>query len=233
MPKTNNEEYNKFIKENEIDLVDKEQLTLWLDQLTNKSRPKGCSIEQAQGLLTMIYYSGARPSEIVEVCAKDINKKKYERQWVYEIRLITLKNGNTRTIPIPINKQTTQLYKYAKKYPDEHYIFYSFRKNIKIKAKWDLQKDILIKENGVITNDKHIVHKEKEYFRRGHMLNYYTKIWTGKLAYFFRHHRFSFMADKGASDTDIQFFKGAKSPSSVEPYKHMSLKRKEKLVKFY
>jgi len=41
------------------------------------------------------------------------------------------------------------------------------------------------------------------------------------------------MSDKGASDNDIQFYKGAKSPASVEPYKHMSTKRKQKLVKYF
>ena len=75
--------------------------------------------------------------------------------------------------------------------------------------------------------------KTKTYIKRGGLLNYYSKIWTGKLAYFFRHHRFSYMADKGASDNEIQFFKGSRSPHGVEPYKHMSVQRKEKLAKYF
>lgn len=233
MPKTTNEEYNKFITQNEIELIDQDQLQEWLDNMPNKKIPPKCSVEQAQALLISMYYTGARPSEIVEVCGKDIYKKKYENKSVYEIKLITLKKGISRNIPIPINKQTKLLYDYAKKQHPELFIFYSFRKNAKIKVSWNVSKDILIKENGVITQDKHIEHKQKEYLRRGHMLNYYTKMWTGKLAYFFRHHRFSFMADKGASDNDIQFMKGSRTPKSVEPYKHMSIQRKSKLTKFF
>lgn len=233
MPKTNNEEYNKFVKQNEIELIEKETLQEWLNKIPLSNLPKHCDPIQAKALLVLTYYTGARPSEIVEVCAKDIVKKKYTKKWVFEIRLVTLKGGFTRNIPIPINTQTKLLFNYAKKYPDEQYIFYSFRKNAKIKVSWDNTKDMLVKENGEITIEKHTEHKQKEYYRRGHMINYYTKHWTGKLAYFFRHHRFSYMADKGASDSDIQFFKGARSARSVEPYRHMSVKRKEKLVNWF
>lgn len=233
MPKTNNQDYNKFLKENEIELIDQDQLQEWLDKMTTAHLPRKCSLEQARALLIMIYYTGARPSEIVEVCGKDIVQKKYKRQRVFEIKLITLKRGTVRHIPIPVNKQTRFLYDYAQKQHPEQFIFYAFRKNTKIKVKWSIKKPILIKENGKIIQDTHIENKQKEYLRRGHTLNRYTKMWTGKLAYFFRHHRFSYMADKGASDNDIQFVKGAKSPNSVAPYKHMSIQRKEKLAKLF
>jgi len=233
MPKITNEHYLQFIKQNEIELIETDQLKDWLDSLGELKHPRKGSIEQSKALLTAIYFTGARPSEIVDVCAKDINQKKYSRQWVYEIKLSTLKGGISRSIPIPKTPLTTKLYEYAKKQYPEAYIFHSFRSLCKNKVHWTQNKDMIVKENGNITHETFSETKSKEYIRKGKKVNDYISQWTGYPAYFFRHHRFSYMSDKGASDNDIQFYKGAKSPASVEPYKHMSTKRKEKLAKYF
>jgi len=222
-----------FLKQNEIELIESDQLQEWLDTLETQKHPRKGSIEQSKAMLIAFYYTGARPSELVDVLARHIEQKKYSRQWVYEIKLQTLKRGITRTIPIPKNKQTTMLYEYAKKQFPEAFIFFAFRSLSKNKVHWIQNKDMIIKENGEIRHDTYTEYKTKEYTRKGKKVNDYIIQWTGYPAYFFRHHRFSYMSDKGASDNDIQFFKGAKSPASVEPYKHMSTKRKEKLAKYF
>jgi site-specific recombinase XerD len=56
-------------------------------------------------------------------------------------------------------------------------------------------------------------------------------LWTGRPAYWFRHHRFSSMYAQGANDSEVQLFKGAKDPSSVNAYKHMSKKMAKSILK--
>jgi integrase len=233
MPKITNEYYLKFLKQNEIDLIESTQLTEWIKDLPKKKHPRKGSVEQSRALLICLYFTGARPSEIVDLCAKDIELKKYPRQWVYEIHLKTLKGGISRSIPIPKNPLTIKLYEYSKKQYPEAFIFYAFRSLSKNKVRWKQNKDMIVKENGEVRHETFVENKFKEYIRKGKKVNDYIVQWTGYPAYFFRHHRFSYMADKGASDNDMQFYKGAKSPASVEPYKHMSTQRKQKLAKYF
>lgn len=233
MPKITNEHYLQFLKQNEIDLIETDQLEEWLNKLGDLKHPRKGSIEQSKALLVCVYFTGARPSEIVDLCAKDIEQKKYSRQWVFEVKLKTLKGGISRSIPIPKNKYSQVLYDYAKKQFPEAFIFYSFRSLCKNNVHWTQNKEMIVKENGETRHETFTENKSKEYIRKGKKVNDYISQWTGYPAYFFRHHRFSYMSDKGASDNDIQFYKGAKSPKSVEPYKHMSTKRKEKLAKYF
>jgi len=233
MPKITNEHYLLFLKENEIQLIEKETLGEWVKDLKNKKHPRKGSLEQSKSLLIALYYTGARPSEIVDLTAEDVVQKKYLHQWVYEIKLKTLKRGVSRSIPIPKTYLTQQFYEYTKKQFPKAFIFYSFRGMLKNKVSWTRSKDMIVKENGEIRHEKFSDTKTREYIRKGKKVNDYIVQWTGYPAYFFRHHRFSYMSDKGASDNDIQFFKGSKSPASVEPYKHMSTQRKEKLAKYF
>lgn len=233
MPKITNQYYLQFLKQNEIELVETPQLQQWLEEIPNKKMPRKCSIEQAKSMLITQYYTGARPSELVDIMAKNFNKSVYDKTRVFEITLETLKGGIKRTIPIPINKETVSAYEYAKKQHPEAYIFYSFRSLNKNKVKWSTKKEVLVKENGVLSREIISENKSKDYIRKGKKVNDYFTLWTGRPAYFFRHNRFSIMSDKGASDAEIQFVKGSKSPKSVQPYKHLSSRTKKKLTKYF
>lgn len=233
MPKITNPYYLQFLKQQEIEFVELPQLRSWLEEIPRQKLPRKCTIDQAKALLIILYYTGARPSELVDICGKHINRVLYERQRVYEVTLETLKGGIKRTIPIPITPETTFLYEYAKKQYPEAYIFYAFRKLLKNTVHWSLNKEMIVKENGVITRELITDAKQKDYIRKGKSVNFYITLWTGRPAYFFRHNRFSIMADKGASDNEIQFVKGSRSPKSVQPYKHLSTKTKKKLAKFF
>jgi len=233
MPTIKNEYYLQFMKEGLIELVNEEQLQEWLEEVPNQKKPKKCSNEQAKTLLTIVYYSGARPSELADLCSKHFNKNKYERTRVYELTLETLKGGIKRVIPIPVNPETTKAFNYAKKLYPEAYLFASFRHLGKNSIHWVSKKEVYVRENGVLTKENLQETKNKTYFRKGHKINDYITLWTGRPSYFFRHNRFSIMANKGASDQQIQFVKGSKSIKSVEPYKHLSSNTKKKLMKYF
>lgn len=223
-----------------IELVPPELLTAWLEGIKEKKRPSKCDIPTARALLILVYYTGARPGEIVELKPKDITQKNYvvpkrkHQKKVYEVTLTTLKKGDkVRVLPIPVNEHTTEMFTTVKKQYPEMRIFHAFYTNAKNPVNWKQKKQMLVKENQEVKLEAFTLNKHKDYIKTSFKIYWYIKQWTGLPPYYFRHNRFSFMADKGASDRDIQYYKGSKSAKSVAPYRHLSTQAKEKLTEYF
>lgn len=233
MPKIKNPYYRQFLENQYIELVEQDQFTLWLDGIKDKKIPPKSTIAQARALFISIYYTGRRPSEVVSLKPEDINKVKEGKKYYIKLNYLTLKRGLRNTIWLPYNKHTKEMYNYVKNLPPGMFVFYSFRSPTKNNVSWNTKKEILIKENGKLSREVYSEKKSKCYERLGNKVNFYCLEWSGRNAYFFRHNRFSLMYSNGANDNQVQLFKGAKDPKSVNPYKHMSKKMAKDITKLF
>jgi len=196
--------YKQFLEQGVIQIIDKEKFKEFLNAIEHKY------IEHARALMILLYYTGRRPSEILELTHKDV--KLYKNH--IEIQFLTKKGGKGTVIMIPKDDITEELWTFFEKHvghPDA-YIFWMFRSN-KVKV-----------VNG------------KEYRDVSAKLYYWVKKWGSKVGldvtqYFFRHNRLSDLAMKGADPYDLMYFKGAKDIKSVMPYLHISADRAKKLAR--
>jgi integrase len=233
MPKIKNPEYKQFIEHGYIELIEEPKFLEYLDQIKNKKLPRKCDLKQARALFICLWYTGRRPSEIANIKAEDVEKIKEKHKYYIKIKYQTLKKGLKNTIWLPYNKTTKEMYLFMINRLPQMYCFWSFRSLNKATTKWKVSKQILVKENGKLHKEEYTENKQKQYIRTGKKIDTYCKEWTGLPAYFFRHNRFSLMYSKGATDSQVQLFKGAKSPGSVQMYKHMSKQMAKDITKLF
>jgi hypothetical protein len=189
-------------------------------------------------LFITLFYTGRRPSEIADIQGKTIKKTRVEGKFVYQLDIKTLKGGNISPISLPINEYTKEMFDYISNRPPEMYAFWAFRKENKNPVKWKTNRNMLVKTSfadgtNQISSERYEENKVKTYIRKGGLVNYYSMLWTGRPSYWFRHHRFSDMYAHGATDAEVQLFKGAKDPKSVNAYKHMSSRMAKSIVKTF
>lgn len=168
---------------------------------------------QAKALVTLLYYTGARPGEILELKGQDVLR---EKNYMY-LHLSTLKGGIPRKITLSFRKPyIKEAWAYIKQVFPTWYIFHKYRgsySRLKTTKKGDM----------------------KEYKEVSYKLRYYFKKWFKDIPvppYFLRHNCFSIMAEKGASDQEIRMAKGARTVKSVAPYIHLSKKRAIRISRF-
>lgn len=233
MPRIKNKYYRQFIDYGQMDLVEKPLFVQWLKGIKKHKLPRRCTLKQAEALFICVYYTGRRPDEIANLKGEDVEKVHEGKKYYIKISYLTLKGGVRNTIWLPFNVYTKKMYEYMKNRPPEMFCFWAFRSPTKNTVKWASRKDILVKEDGKLHHEKYVENKSKVYTRLGNKINYYCVLWTGRNAYFFRHNRFSLMYANGASDEQVQLFKGAKDPKSVNAYKHMSKKLAVSITKLF
>lgn len=212
MAKIMNENYNKFLKEGNIELITEDQLKQALNNI------KGKNIKEGRALLICAYATGARPIEYLNLKGKDIRLEKHE---IY-IKLPAAKNGLPRDIPISIRRMPLikELYKYSTTCMPEMFIFWHFRTNG--------YRRLYKCKNGEI----------KEYIEYTDGLRYHFNRWFENVIkgsippYFLRHNRFSKMMAKGATTEQIRLWKGSRTLASVTPYTHLSKDMARKASKF-
>lgn len=196
-------------------------LQKWLDKIPTTKRPKGTSEEQCYALMVLLWYSGARPGELMEL-KKENMYPLLDSKGVYGIALTlrTLKHGEDyRKISIPYNKITQQMYNYVQNSPPDTYYFYNWRAfHLPIKHKWTTHQVIYVREQGKLLPEDSHQQKEKAYLIHSRRTWDYIHTLTGLPPIYFRHHRLSWMAKLGASNTQMKEYKGAKSFNSVTPY---------------
>lgn len=202
-----NKNYRQFLDTGIIELISEDQLKMALNNVKGKYRKEG------RALLIVMYYTGARPIEILGLKSKDITKQKNR----VLISLKTAKRGVPRTIQLKCNlPMAKELYDYAASSFGEALLFYHFRNEYVRKT---------ITKKGEIRIKTSITDK----------LRYYFKIWFMNIIdispYYLRHSRFSKLAQKGASDRLLMQMKGAKDSKSIQPYIHMSKEGSDKLAK--
>jgi integrase len=204
MAKIKNKEYKEFLETSLIRTLN----TNHLDQaLKNVKGIHGKYIAEGRSLLIILYFTGARPAEVLRMIAKDIQKDgHYITAFVPPV-----KNGRPRRLYFAIkNKYMKEVLKFANNiYPDQ-ILFWHYKGNHT--RKYTTKKGI-----------------KKEYREDTNKIRYHVSKWfTGVLStgtippYFLRHNRFSSLAENNATDNEIMIYKGAKDKRSINYYIHMS-----------
>lgn len=205
-----NPHYRKFLDKGEIDLVTPEQIKAALSNITGKNTRAGRS------LLIALYYTGARPNEILSILGKDIDTDGKH----ITIQTPASKRGLPRKIYLPKNELTEELLKYARTTFPELPLF---------KPYISTYTRIRTTKKGASENTE----------KTDKLRYYFAKWFKGVIEpppppYFMRHNRFSQLSANGASTEQIRLIKGAKTPASVTPYIHLSsaeAKKTSKLIK--
>lgn len=198
MPKIKNENYNRFLKEGIIELLEISDIQRAANNITGKYQKQG------RALLFTLYYTGGRPAEILELQPKKINKDANN----ITIQVPGKKGGLPRTIYLNIKKPgVKEIWEYSQTLHPEAFMFFNYRNNY----------------TRVYTNKKGLQTTNKETTDK---LRYYIKKWfTGVLditPYYLRHNRFSKLSQAGATMDQLRQLKGSKTLESIHPYQHMS-----------
>lgn len=205
-----NKIYLDLLNEEFIDTIQIDTINKAMENIDN-SRFK--YKDQAKTLLTFLYYTGARPAEILELLGKDVTK---EKNYIF-LSLKTLKYGRPRKLALPIYKPfIKEAWNYSKQVFPTWFIFNNFRSKYIRRT----------------TSKKG---EPKTYHEVSAKLRYYFKLWFKDIEicpYLLRHNRFSIMSERGASDEDIKRAKGARTLASVEPYIHLSKKKAKSFTRF-
>lgn len=190
-------------------------------------------LEQARALVILLFYSGRRPAEIVQLTRAGIRKTGE----MLRVALPTLKRGHQQTIFLPLNKHTQEVWDWVSSrwLPFETKpVFESFLYKTLVYAK-KAKRD---SDNRIIRNAKGEIEFERVPYQRFTTLNYWFKKWSNAVRpqdvlppYIFRHNRLTQLAEAGASLWELKEFKGAKRLESVEPYIHITGAGMQKIAK--
>lgn len=209
MSKISNKLYREFLDTGQIQTLSDEDIKKALENV------KGKNAEQGRALLLMLYYTGARPYEVLKLKSKDVVK---EKNYIV-ITLTGAKKGLTRPIRLKYRLQLVkEIWNYASKIMPEMFLFYNYQSNYK---------RTIVNAKGEI-----IVYHEISAKLRYHFNKWFQDV--DITPYFLRHNRFSRMMqeNKNCTAEHIRVAKGARSYSSVTPYLHMSKKSSEEIAKF-
>lgn len=197
--KIKNPNYRKFLDEGIIETLSQEEIKQALSNIRGRYKIEG------RALLICLYFTGARPSECLEIQGKDIIKK--GRHFV--VKLKAKKRGLPRPVYLMNNDLTRELYKYAASMFPNMFIFHNFKNNY-IRRR-------INKKGEIITT---IETTNKVYY---HIHKWFQGVVDYSISpYFLRHNRFSKIAEAGATAEQIRQLKGSKDIGSVFPYLHLS-----------
>lgn len=209
LTKIKNKAYRKFLDTGEIDTISNSEIRKALYNIKGKNQDEG------RALLLTLYYTGARPNEVLRLRSKDV----YRKDAYVAISMPGSKGGLSRIIYLQYAQPLVrEIYHYAKSLFADMYMFHSFR-NIYVRK--------VRKKNGEIVERKEISGK----------LNYFIKkcfqgVIEGSIPpYFLRHNRFSKLAMNDASDREIQLLKGCRGSGSIGYYTHLSSKSAKKVAR--
>lgn len=207
--KIKNKWYNKFLKEGIIDTLGEEDIEKALLNV------KGKYMKEGRALIILLYYTGARPAEVLDLKSKDVTKK----DTYILIKVRGAKKGRARTIYLRYKlKLVKELYKYISSVYDEMFLFFHFRSNY-----------TRVTENK--RGDK-VEYLETTSKLRYYFIRWFANVLEGSIPpYFLRHNRFSKMMEAGLTAEEIKQMKGSKTVKSVEPYLHLSTRTAKKLAR--
>lgn len=207
--KIKNENYRQFLDEGIIDLVTESQIMQALKNITGRYTREG------RALLIALYYTGARPNEILRLKGKDFGRDKS----YMTVKVKGSKKGLARTLYFPYKLPLIkELYHYARSLFEEQFIFYHYKssyiRTVKHKDGTTSQRED--------TTDK----------LRYHLQKWFKGVIEGSITpYFLRHNRFSQLSQAGADREEIRMLKGSRSTESVSYYIHMSSKSAKDVAK--
>lgn len=200
-----NKHYKDFLEGHFIEILTEEHIKRVLNNIDHKYK------DEARALIIAMYYTGARPVEILNLKGQDVKKAGPGM----EIYIRTAKRGKPRTITLSFHKRelVKELYKYAScAFPDA-FVFFHFRtKHYKqYRTKAGIKTRLSITEG---------------------LYNWFKKWFKDVMditPYYLRHNRLSQLAEAGATMQELQYFKGSRSPSGVYPYVHGSRQQSKRL----
>jgi len=207
---TKNVNYRKFLDHGEIKLVTTDHIKL---ALNNINGIRGQHIKEGRALLIALYYTGARPNEILRLVSNDISRD----QGYIVIKVPSSKKGKTRPIYIKKNRAfIKELYDYSNGLFPNMKMFYHY----------------ITKHQKSYINRKGEVRHYEEISAK---LRHHVKKWFDGVfdinPYYLRHSRFSQLTERGVSASEIMILKGGRSMECVTPYLHLSSTTGKKIAK--
>ena len=204
--KITNPNYRRFLDKGIIFHISEENIKAVINGIEHRYR------KEARSLVIALYYTGARPNEILKIKGKDITRDNRNILIVCP----PSKGGLPRTVTLPFKlKLVKELYDYSQSTMPEALLFWHFKGHSVVKTK--TQKGIKLNIN--------TAYKVRDYFYK-----WFKNSEIGVIPpYYLRHDRFSKLIEKGADMQDIRMLKGSKTLESVTPYLHMSLEKSKKL----
>ena len=212
MPKITNKNYKRFFDDGIITTLTEDNIRAALGNVQGKH------IREGRALLLILYYTGARPNEVLNLRGKDIIK---EDNYIV-VKMPGSKRGKARSIYLPYRiVLAREIHKYSIGVFPDMFLFYNFRSDCKRYITW--------KSKGEIKGNNYI---EVSHKLRYHFNKWFEGVIDGSIPpYFLRHNRFSKFAEKGISMEQIRITKGSKSMSSVDPYVHLSTKTAKEIAR--
>jgi integrase len=215
--KITNPQYRKFMDGDYLLIATVDHINKAIDTIkTMRKRNE----KELIHFLIIIYYTGARPAEILKLNRESFKIEGRE----LSIDIQTLKRGSPRKNLIPMRHALVkQLWQYVSSLPPYTPIFDKLCASRLLPSK---------KKDGTLSADKNGLqkfHTDTTYKVYNHFKHVFdgTEL-EGIPPYYLRHSRFTAMSEKGASIQDIKYWKGAKSIDSVNPYMHRSLAQAKK-----
>lgn len=219
------ERYRQFLDGQGFTPIEPAEFETFLANVKHKQ------LAEARALVILLYYSGRRPGEIVQLTQQGFAQEKGR---LFKLMVPTIKGGQFQTIFLPRNPHTIEVFNWIKKtfvpgrndelFPSFHSKTITWGKAAKREPS-----DNPRKKGKIIRDEKGNPVMEPRAFERQTFLHYWFKKWSGGLpseksitAYFFRHSRLTQLANQGMSLHELKEFKGAKDIQSVEPYLHVS-----------
>lgn len=202
--KIKNTLYRQFLDKGEIQPLTQEHIQQAFKNIKKHHKEARC-------LLTVLYYTGCRPSEALEIKSKDISKEGQHLR----IQIMGKKGGLSRPVFLKMNELTKELFAYASSFFPEMFLFSHFKnsyiRTVKTKQGIKQREDISSK------------------------VRYHLQQWFSGIAditpYFLRHNRFSQLAGADVSMEMIRQIKGSRSIESVAHYTHLSSKTAKDIAK--
>lgn len=209
--KIKNKRYRKFLDHGEIDYINRELLEEALENIGSPHR------QQKRAALIMLYLTGCRPVELLNIKANDVEKTKYGHYVM--VRVPASKNGLARTLYLKRSDDLVkEFFSYVKTVYPDFLLFAELRSEY---TRYVKTKNGEIKKRIEITDSF-----------RYHVKKWFTGVVKDPIPpYFLRHNRLSQLSEQGVDMKTLQMFKGAKSSDSVDPYLHLSSDRAKKAAK--
>jgi integrase len=212
-----NPNYKKFMDKGSIIIIEPIHLEKALNNVTGIYNKY---VDEGRALLITLYYTGARPGEVLALRRDDFSKD----GGYLVIQMPTLKHGRTRLIYLNKHfKFMAELWRFVERHMFGMYIFFHYKSKHTRRHKCT--------KNGIETGEI------REYTTTTDALRYHFKKWFTEdiiedsiPPYYLRHNRFSKLMMRGASTEEIKQLKGARDIKSVEPYLHLSTKTARKLA---
>lgn len=229
MPKIQNEYYKTF-KDNWTEFIPLDVQTFLekVNLINYKSQQK---TTQARVLLSLAFWTGLRPAELIELKPNNIDREKGG----IIIKATAKKGGVSGKIFLPINSNTQYIFDYCKSIHPEMFLFPYFYKSKPAHNQvcWNIKQRWLEKQpDGSTKQIERLIKKKKIYLRYTNNLDKLALKWFGFPFYYFRHNRFSEMSLLGGTLEDIRQAKLAKTINSAFPYVKFGTVQAKKRSKF-